>query len=177
MAVGELAGEPIAVSSSEDGTLRVWQLASGTQRGEPLTGHKGKIWAVAVGELAGEAIAVSAGSDGTLAVWELASGRQRGEPLIGHTGTVWAVAIGEVDGEPVAISAGSDGALRFGSLPRAASAASRSPYTRATCSTSRLASSTVKRSQSAPALMARCACGSFALAVSAASRSPDTPDW
>ncbi|MGV9383509.1 caspase, EACC1-associated type, partial [Nonomuraea sp. NPDC003707] len=95
VAVGTtLNGKTIAVSGSNDRTLRVWDLATGKQLGELLTGHTGPVWAVAVGTLNGKTIAVSGSIDRTLRVWDLATGKQLGKPLTGHTGYVSAVAIG-----------------------------------------------------------------------------------
>ncbi len=106
LAIGELEGEPIVLSGGTDGTLRVWHLATGVQRAEPLTGHDGAVLAVALGELEGEPIAVSGGADATLRVWDLTTGVQRGGPLTGHRGKVSAVALGELEGTPIAVAGG-----------------------------------------------------------------------
>ena len=65
-----LTGDGRAVSASDDGTLRLWDLASGAclkvfQEHMDRVNHLG---------LAGDGRAVSASSDGTLRVWDLASG-------------------------------------------------------------------------------------------------------
>jgi WD40 repeat protein len=75
VAVGELDGRAIAVSSGADQTLRVWDLAAGAALGEPLKGHTDFVGAVAVGKLDGRAIAVSGGDDQTLRVWDLAGSK------------------------------------------------------------------------------------------------------
>ena len=49
VAVGQLDGRPIAVSASEDFTVRVWDLAAGEPLGGPLEGHDNLVKAVAVG--------------------------------------------------------------------------------------------------------------------------------
>ena len=116
VAVGELDGSPIAVSGGDDGTVRIWDLATGAQRGEPLTGHDDAVYAVAFGELDGSPIAVSGGDDGTVRIWDLATGAQRGEPLTGHDSAVYAVAFGELDGSPIAITGGCDGTVRIWDL-------------------------------------------------------------
>ena len=41
------------VSGSDDGTVRVWDAATGTPVGAPLTGHTGPVWSVAVGRVDG----------------------------------------------------------------------------------------------------------------------------
>ena len=74
VAVGQLDGRTIVVSGSDDGTVRVWDAATGTPVGDPLTGHTGPVNAVAVGELDGRTIVVSGSDDGTVRVWDAATG-------------------------------------------------------------------------------------------------------
>ena len=119
VAVGELDGRPIAISASADATLRVWDLQTATQHGEPLTGHNDRVMAVAVGELDGRPIAVSASADATLRVWDLQTATQHSEPLTGHNDRVLAVVVGELDGRPIAISGGDDCTLRVWDLQTA----------------------------------------------------------
>ena len=99
-----------AVSGGVDGTVRVWDLATGRQQAE-LTSHDLTVWAVAV--TADGARAVSGGSDGAVRVWDLATGRQQAE-LTGHDLTVLAVAV-TADGAR-AVSGGYDGAVRVWDL-------------------------------------------------------------
>ena len=112
MAVGEREGRAVIVSGGEDGTVRVWDLATGRPVGEPLRGHDGPVESVAVGELEGRAVIVSGGADGTVRVWDLATGRPVGEPLRGHDGPVKSVAVGELEGRAVIVSGGEDGTVR-----------------------------------------------------------------
>jgi WD40 repeat protein len=65
-----MTGDGQAVSVSDDRTLRVWDLGSGTCR-LTLQGHTGSVDAVA---LTGDGQAVSASADRTLRVWDLATG-------------------------------------------------------------------------------------------------------
>jgi hypothetical protein len=113
--LGELDGQPVAVSGGSDKTVRVWDLRAGTPTGEPLTGHPRAVEAVAVGELDGRPVAVS-GSDKKVRVWDLRAGTPIGERLIVHSGTVMAVAVGELDGQPIAVSGSSDGTVRVWDL-------------------------------------------------------------
>jgi WD domain, G-beta repeat len=62
-----------AVSAGWDGTLRRWDLATGGQLGEPLTGHDRGVNAVAITPDGTQAI--SAGDDRTIRAWNLPSGR------------------------------------------------------------------------------------------------------
>ena len=78
----------MVVSGSDDGTVRVWDLATGTPVGDPFTGHTGSVYAVAVAELDGRPVVVSGGDDGTVRVWDLATGTPVGDPFTGHTGSV-----------------------------------------------------------------------------------------
>ena len=116
VAVGEWDGRAVIVSGGRDGTVRVWDLATGRPVGEPLRGHDGGVWSVAVGERDGRAVIVSGGNDGTVRVWDLATGRPVGEPLRGHDGGVWSVAVGEWDGRAVIVSGGRDGTVRVWDL-------------------------------------------------------------
>jgi WD40 repeat protein len=60
-----------AVTTSDDETAIVWDLAAGTVL-HTLTGHPGQVWAVAV---TGDGTwAVTTSTDGTVIVWDLASG-------------------------------------------------------------------------------------------------------
>ncbi|MGW1109006.1 hypothetical protein [Streptomyces sp. NPDC002540] len=79
-------GRPAIVSGSRDKTVRVWDLTTGQQVGEPLIGHTGWAWAVATAVVDDRPVAVTGSWDGTVRVWGLATGRPAGEPLTGHTG-------------------------------------------------------------------------------------------
>ncbi|MFB9537258.1 caspase family protein [Streptomyces violaceus] len=104
VAMAELDGHPVIVSASDDRTLRVWDLATGTLLRKPFTGHKGPVRAVAAAELDGHPVIVSASHDETVRVWDLASGREIYAPDTGHAASVSAVAVAELDGRPVALS-------------------------------------------------------------------------
>ncbi|MFF1725004.1 caspase family protein [Streptomyces sviceus] len=111
-----LDGTSVAVTGDEDATVRVWDLATGQQIGEPLTGHAGPVYAVACADLADTCVAVTGSQDTTVRVWDLATSRQIGEPLTGHTDMVTAVACTTLDGKPVAVTGGEDGTVRVWDL-------------------------------------------------------------
>jgi WD40 repeat protein len=104
------------IITSSDETVRVWDLATGTPIGSPLTGHTGAVRAVAAAELDGRPVIISGGDDGTVRVWDLATGTPIGSPLTGHGDWVRSVAAGGLDGRPVAISGGDDGTVRVWDL-------------------------------------------------------------
>jgi hypothetical protein len=94
-----------AVSASDDGTLRVWDL---DESKEPscLRGHNNWVNAVAVSPDGRHAI--SGSTDATARVWDLQSGQEL-RVLTGHIDTVWDVAI-TPDGKR-ALTASADGSL------------------------------------------------------------------
>ena len=125
VAVGALPdGTPVIVSgggldllnviTARGWPVRVWRLADGAPVLEPLTGHTGRVNAVAAGALPdGTPVIVSGSHDGTVRVWRLADGAPVLEPLTGHTGRVKAVAAaGLPDGTPVIVSGSQDGTVR-----------------------------------------------------------------
>ncbi|MGH3756993.1 hypothetical protein [Actinophytocola sp.] len=115
----ELDEGTVAVTAGEAATVRVWNLATGTQRAT-LAGYRGPVAAVACarvdgralavttgtphttlahgdtevpamtcGSVGGHAVAVTGDDDATVRVWDLATGTQRAT-LTGHRGTVTA---------------------------------------------------------------------------------------
>jgi WD40 repeat protein len=96
----------LALSASGDGTLRVWDVASG-QPVRVLEGHTDIVYSCAF-NLDGR-LALSASGDGTLRVWDVASG-QPVRVLEGHAGGVYGCAF-SLDGR-LALSASGDSTLR-----------------------------------------------------------------
>ncbi|MER8188279.1 WD40 repeat domain-containing protein [Kitasatospora sp. NPDC094015] len=112
VATAVLDGRPLAVSGSEDGTVRCWDLSTGEPVGRPLTEPDGWVTALAIGTAAGRRVAVSGSHDGTVQVRDLATGRTVGTPGTCGTGPVPAVVTAVLAGRPVAVAGGEDGSVR-----------------------------------------------------------------
>ena len=97
-------------SAGEDGTVRIWDAATGRERAV-LTSHTGEVTAMAVAP-DGSWLA-SASEDRTVRIWDTATGRERAA-LTSHTGTVAVVGAVAVapDGSWLA-SGGGDGTVRI----------------------------------------------------------------
>ncbi|MFF2363771.1 caspase family protein [Streptomyces sp. NPDC058122] len=111
-----LDGTPIAISTASDGTVRLWDLITRQQLGEPLTRKAQGVNSVACTTLDGTPIAITGASDGTLRLWNLTTRQQLGEPLTGHYGPVCTVAFTVLDDTPIAVTGGNDGTVRLWDL-------------------------------------------------------------
>ncbi|MEO3813912.1 protein kinase [Sphaerisporangium sp. B11E5] len=120
LAVCELDGRPVALVAGRGSEVRVVDVATGRQLGEPMTGHTDRVNTVAVGEIDGRAVAVTGGDDRNILLWEVSSKALLGRPLrgrtSGHTADVRAVAIGRLNGETIAVTGGADQTVRVWDL-------------------------------------------------------------
>jgi WD40 repeat protein len=108
--------ESLLASASNDGTIRLWHTETWRPYGEPLTGHKGRVWSVTTIPQADPRTfqLVSAGADGTIRLWDLDTGRPAASPLVGHTDQVRAViAVTIGDGRAILVSGSHDGFIRL----------------------------------------------------------------
>ncbi|MEV0391351.1 WD40 repeat domain-containing protein, partial [Nonomuraea sp. NPDC050643] len=96
------AGGAFLAAGTADGSLIVWDVATGRRRGAP-TGHAERVTSLAFAPTG--ALLLSGSADRTARLWDAASARPHGAPLTGHTKPVHAVAFGP-DG--TAIATGSD---------------------------------------------------------------------
>ena len=71
----------LLVSSSQDCTVRLWDVQSGTQIGRPLKGHKDNVKCVAFSHN-GQHV-VSGSHDQTVRLWDVETGRMVGPPMKG----------------------------------------------------------------------------------------------
>ncbi|PKV84274.1 caspase family protein [Streptomyces sp. TLI_146] len=114
VAVAQIDGRPHAVTTSYDGSVRVWDLEAGTERAA-LAGHTSEVHGVAVAQIDGRPHAVTTSYDGSVRVWDLEAGTERAA-LTGHTRRVNAVAVAQIDGRPHAVTTSNDCTVRVWDL-------------------------------------------------------------
>uniref|UniRef100_UPI001C5D551B WD40 repeat domain-containing protein n=1 Tax=Nonomuraea rhizosphaerae TaxID=2665663 RepID=UPI001C5D551B len=121
---GEVKGKPVLVSTHQDATLRVYDLASGKRRkkwtfSDQSPDDRGAA-ALAAGRLGKVPIAVvahsPAGGDVIVRVWSLDSGEIIGSLGPGPGGAIRALALADLAGRPVVVGAGEDRTMRMWSL-------------------------------------------------------------
>jgi hypothetical protein len=83
VALGQVGGRAVALTASWDGTVYIWDAATGTELAT-LTGHTGLMSTVALGQVGARAIALTASWDGTVYIWDAATGTELAT-LTGHT--------------------------------------------------------------------------------------------
>jgi WD40 repeat protein len=109
-------GTAVAVSTYQDGSLQLWDLATGTPRGPAFggTGQEGTGRAVVCTELAaGTPVAVTRGGDGVLAGWDLLTCELLSEAPV-DTERARALSCTRLaDGTAIAVTGGGDDAIRF----------------------------------------------------------------
>jgi WD40 repeat protein len=115
VAVGVVDRTAVIVSGGSDGTVRVWNLASGDEVGPPLRGHEGAVRSVAVGARDHHPVVISGSDDGTVRVWDLVSRQPIGQPLH-HPESVRSVATAAIRDNKVVVSGGDDGMVRVWDL-------------------------------------------------------------
>ncbi|MFJ9422473.1 hypothetical protein, partial [Streptomyces sp. NPDC101249] len=115
LAVAWLEDRPHAVTGSDDGSIRVWDLGTGTQVRRMPDHPNGWLNAVLITEIDHRPHAFTAGLGGTVRLWDLTTGLLVRE-FTGHARWVNAVAMAELDGLLCAVTGDGDGVLRVWSL-------------------------------------------------------------
>ena len=107
VAVADLGGRQVIVSGGgHDNTVRMWDLRSGAPIGQPITGHRYGVGALAVCRLDDRPVVVSASQDGTVLVSDPATGQHLREPLVSYAEPKYrepSLAVAELDGRPVVL--------------------------------------------------------------------------
>ena len=79
------------ISSSDDMTIRIWDVETKQQIGDALKGHTGCVRSVACSP---DNLWIASGSDDmTVRIWDIETHQQIGTPLVGHNGRINCVAI------------------------------------------------------------------------------------
>ncbi len=113
-----LDGRPLAVTSSTDKTVQVWDLVNAAVSKQVAADHTADIAAVACSVVDGQPVAVTASDDQTVRVWDLTTTTLHAT-LTGHDNWVNAVACTTLDGQPVAVTASDDQTVRVWDLTTA----------------------------------------------------------
>jgi WD40 repeat protein len=106
-----VAGRSLLASASGDGTVRIWDPASGQQH-VVMDGHPSGVWAVCTVTVAGRSLLATADGDGTVRIWDPATGQQR-TAWEGRQGWVNGVCPVTVAGQRLLASGGGDGTVRI----------------------------------------------------------------
>ncbi|MEV6843491.1 hypothetical protein [Actinoplanes sp. NPDC051411] len=109
VSIGMLKGEPVAVVGRADGTVQLWNPATGRARSSPLTGHDKPVYSIALRS----PIAVSGSVDGTLRVWDLTANPPTSTRIGDRLGGgINGVALATVSNRTVVVSAADDRTVR-----------------------------------------------------------------
>ncbi|MFI6085755.1 hypothetical protein ACIBBB_33250 [Streptomyces sp. NPDC051217] len=108
-----IGGHPHAVTGGEDGTVRLWDLETGT--GVTITGHSGPVRTLTTLVLSGRPCAVTGGDDGTVQVLDLETST-RVNTFTGHEGRVRHIIPAMLQDRPHAVTGGDDGTVRLWDL-------------------------------------------------------------
>ncbi|MBB4763081.1 hypothetical protein ACFQFC_02675 [Amorphoplanes digitatis] len=104
-------GRALLATGSHDRMVRVWDLETGAQVGDPLAGHTSSVTSlVAFAGPDGRALLATGSHDRTVRVWGLDTGTRVGDLLTRRTG--WVVAFTGPDERPLLATGSDDGTVR-----------------------------------------------------------------
>jgi WD40 repeat protein len=103
-----LDGRPVAVTAGWDNTVRLWDLSTSRQIGDPLTGHTDWVTSVSAVQTKEGPVAVSRSRDGTLRLWDLTTGQQTASTTLDTATGCQTVSATVRDGRPLAVTAEAD---------------------------------------------------------------------
>lgn len=106
-------GRTLVASGGIDGTIRLWNPATGQQQGDPIAAHEGGVWTIIPLANGGDDLLASGGADGAIRLWDPRTGGRHCESIPAHDGGVWALTAIEIDGRLLLASGGADAAIRF----------------------------------------------------------------
>ncbi len=115
-------GRPIAVTGDRPqwgpggGELRIWDLLTGDQLGQPHTAHAGALQALAITSVDTRPVAVSTGNDATVRVWDLTTSEPLWSFTTGHTQWVTGIACTRVNGRPAVVTISNDNTVEVRDL-------------------------------------------------------------
>jgi WD40 repeat protein len=101
--------DPVLASGGDGNVIKLWDLNSGRQIGEPLSGHTD--WVQGLAFSRDGSLLASVSHDGTIRLWDARTGEPRGQPMDAGTGPLSGLAF-HPDGSLLATS-GEDGAVRL----------------------------------------------------------------
>jgi WD40 repeat protein len=138
LSITRMDGSPVAVAIYDDGTLRLWELATGRPVGDPMkcsspygfiarlfwracgmswyTETLYKIDAFTTTVIGDCPIAVTSHRNGMVLAWNLVAQQAIGPPMTGHTERVLTVSTGVLGDTPVAITGDENGTARIWDL-------------------------------------------------------------
>jgi WD40 repeat protein len=108
LAASTLHGKAVIVSGGSGKTVRVWDLATGSQLGDELAGSRFPVRTVGVVFSENNPFVVAAGDDQAIHAWEI-GGRELFSSPVGHKSGVMALVVDSSNGS--AVSGGRDGRL------------------------------------------------------------------
>ncbi|MER6004924.1 AAA family ATPase [Nonomuraea angiospora] len=111
VAIGRGGDRELIASGTWEGTVRIWDAATGEPVGSPLAGHTDGIWSVAFGRAGNRDLVVTGSRDNTVRLWDAVTGALVGAPLTGHDDWVTSVAIGRAGDRDLIVSGSTDTAL------------------------------------------------------------------